>query len=296
VRDLELVDSSCWHAALALLAEPPLRDVVTTPAYLDLGGPRVTVPSYTAWWLSEHPVLGGRRPRDLILGGLDQLYDAAPDVFDAEFLRAIGVWGGIDDVVSDIDGVAELLDRLADLQRAVGRSWLPRIYAALAASPAAREVAPPSLVRAVRGGVVEVVRSTDAVVVDAPDLLSLIGRRAIVPVPITLAADLAEILAVPLATDLPAQENASTGEQVDDPAGDYVRHEPLLVPDIEGNPQRVAWRVQGGVVHVDAERLAFGLGRGRAWLAGDWRRRHLLTALLANPDDDAELQAEAELD
>jgi hypothetical protein len=109
---------------------------------------------------------------------------------------------------------------------------------------------------------------------------------------LSLAADLAGILAIPLASEFPAYDIASTGQR----EGDHVVHDPLLVPDIEGRPQQVAWRCLDGVLHVDAKRHAFGLGRGRAWLAGDWQRRHLVTALLANPDDATELRAEADLD
>jgi hypothetical protein len=292
VRDLELVDAGRWADALQLLAEPPLRAAVTTPAYVDMGGPRLAVAPYTAWWLSERPVLDGRRPRDLMVGGLGSLYDAAPALLDPEFLRAIGVWGGIDDVVADVDGLADLLDRLGDLSRELDRSWLPKVYAAIAASPAARDMAPPRRVRGLRDGAVVVANSTEAVVVDAPDLLPLMARRAVVPVSLALAPDLAEILALPLASEFPAYDVVSSGQR----EGDYVVHDPLLVPDIEGQAQPVAWRCLDGVVHVDAKRLAYGLGRGRAWLAGDWQRRHLVTALLANPDDEPELRAEADLD
>ncbi|MFL6240408.1 MAG: sacsin N-terminal ATP-binding-like domain-containing protein [Actinomycetes bacterium] len=292
VRDLELVDPSRWSDALALLAQPPLRDAVLTPAYADLGGPRAAVPSYTAWWLSTHPVLDRLRPRDVMVGGLGALYDAAPDVVDAEFLRAIGVWAGLDDIAADVDGLADLLARLGDASRPVDRDWLPTIYAAVARSPVARDIAPPDLVRGLRDGEVVVARSSEAVVVDAPDLLPLMARRAVVPVGLSNAVELAEVLALPFASDFPAYEPVSTGEAVDD----HVVHDPLLVSDIEGTPQHVAWRWLDGVLHVDAGRLAFGLGRGRAWRTGDWQRRHLVTALLERPEDETPLRAEADLD
>jgi hypothetical protein len=292
VRDLELVDPGHWREALQLLAEPPLRDAVTTPAYVDLGGPRQAVSSYTAWWLSDRPVLDGQRPRALMIGGLGSLYDAAPAHFDEEFLRAIGVWGGLDDVVADVDGVADLLDRLGDPARTVNRALLPGVYAAIARSEAARELPPPERVRGLLDGEVVVASATEAVVVDAPDLLPLMARRAIVPAPLSVGRSLAETLAIQLASEFPAYDVVSTGHSQDD----YFVHDPLLVLDIEGQTQPVAWRCLDGVLHVDAKRLAFGLGRGRAWLAGDWGRRHLVTALLANPDDELELRAEADLD
>ena len=292
VRDLELVDPARWQAALALLAEPPLRDAVVAPTLLDVGGPRLAVPSYTAWWLSWQPVLDGRRPRELMAGGLSGLYDVAPEVLDDVFLRAIGVWSGIADVVADIDGVADLLARLGDEARTVDRALVTVVHAAIAASPVAREVPPPERMRGIHADAVVVVEAADSVVVDAPDLLPLIGGRAVVPVPLPLAADLADIFALPLASELPAYAVVSDGRA----DGDHMVHDELLVADIDGKPQRVAWRYVDGVLHVDAGRLAFGLGRGRAWVQGAWWRRHLVTALLADPSDAAELQAEADLD
>ncbi|WP_308210066.1 hypothetical protein [Actinomadura madurae] len=72
VRDLELVDD--WTAALRVLAGPPWRAVIVDPAHVSLhNGRRVAVPSYTAWWLSRHPVLDGRRPGEFRLGGDESL-------------------------------------------------------------------------------------------------------------------------------------------------------------------------------------------------------------------------------
>ena len=66
VRDLELVDAQRWPQALAELARPELRTAVTEPALVLLpSGERAHVTSYTAWWLSHHPVLAGRRPGEL---------------------------------------------------------------------------------------------------------------------------------------------------------------------------------------------------------------------------------------
>ncbi|MFE0332915.1 sacsin N-terminal ATP-binding-like domain-containing protein, partial [Streptomyces sp. NPDC058955] len=63
VRDLDLVDDDAWPRALALLAQPPLRDALIQPVRVLLpDGTTETVRPYTAWWLRDHPVLGGRRP------------------------------------------------------------------------------------------------------------------------------------------------------------------------------------------------------------------------------------------
>ena len=63
VRDLDLVDDDRWPQALALLAQPPLRDALTQAVRVLLpDGTTETVRPYTAWWLRDHPVLDGRRP------------------------------------------------------------------------------------------------------------------------------------------------------------------------------------------------------------------------------------------
>lgn len=67
VRDLDLVDDDRWPQALALLAQPPLRDALTQPVRILLpDGTHEVVRPYTAWWLRGHPVLDGRRPAGLL--------------------------------------------------------------------------------------------------------------------------------------------------------------------------------------------------------------------------------------
>jgi hypothetical protein len=72
VRDLELVDPARWPQALELLATPSLRAALVEPARVLLAdGRHADVPSYTAWWLRRHPVLGGHRPTDVRAAGTD---------------------------------------------------------------------------------------------------------------------------------------------------------------------------------------------------------------------------------
>jgi hypothetical protein len=293
VRDLELVDPAKWDTALDLLAARPLRDAIVEPVRAEIEGRRVSVPSYTAWWLSRHPVLGGREPRELALSDeLFGLYDAAPEQLDEAFLRAIGVRLSVDDIVTDPEGLADLLARLADSTRSVPRSMLTVLHGAVATSPVAREVPPPESMRAVRDGEVVVVPAADAVVVDAPDLLPLLGSRAVVPVPLPLAAELADILALPVASDLGRFKIVSKGKKHED----HVLHDELIVEDADRARVRVPWRVADGVLHVDAVNTPFGLGRARAWESGEWSRRHLLTDLLDRPNAQTELLSECDLD
>ncbi|KND36753.1 molecular chaperone Hsp90, partial [Streptomyces acidiscabies] len=70
VRDLDLVDDDKWPQALALLAQPPLRDALVQPLRILLpDGTHEVVRPYTAWWLRGHPVLDGRRPAGLLAAG-----------------------------------------------------------------------------------------------------------------------------------------------------------------------------------------------------------------------------------
>ncbi|HEX7104931.1 MAG TPA: hypothetical protein VF218_03120 [Acidothermaceae bacterium] len=279
VRDLEFVRVDAWPQALALLAAPDLRSAVVTPAYAVTSTQRRRVLPYTAWWLRANGVVGGRLPSsDPLLGGV---YDVVELDLDDEFLAAAGA---LRDVSDADDG--DLVARLADADREVGRAQLRMLYAV--ASPER----PPSRVRAVRGGELAVVDAVDAVVVDQPDLLPLLGNLAVVPASIDDAVRVADALDLALASELADYAVLSDGE----PQADHVRHEKLLVADAEGRPTHVRWRYVDDVLHVDAAALAFGLGRGRAWRAADWRSRHLVTELLSNPEQAALLAAECDLD
>jgi hypothetical protein len=180
----------------------------------------------------------------------------------------------------------DALARLADPARSVSRAQARALYA----RTTPRE--PPASVRAVRDGELVVVQADDAVVVDAPDLLPLLGNLAYVPAALSDATRVADALDLALASELAAFSVMSEGEEHDD----HVVHSPLLVGDVSGVERHVAWRLVDDVLHVDADMYAFGLGRGRAWRAGDWGRRHLETELVRDPAAASTLLAEADLD
>jgi hypothetical protein len=105
LRDLDLVADGRWPAALAMIAaDPALRAAVVEPVRVLLGdGRSALVPSYAAWWLRTHPVLGGRRPDQLRAAGtgpaLAGLLDEAPDLgLDDGFLQALGVVMSVSEV------------------------------------------------------------------------------------------------------------------------------------------------------------------------------------------------------
>jgi hypothetical protein len=103
---------------------------------------------------------------------------------------------------------------------------------------------------------------------------------------------LASALRVPLASELAAYPVVTTGRMVDD----AVVHDVLRVADVDRVEREVAWRYVDGVVHVDGRRLAFGLGRGRAWRDGVWALRHRRSDEIAYHAGAGTLDAEDDLD
>lgn len=177
VRDLDLVDDDHWPRALAMLAQPPLRDALTQPVRILLpDGTTQSVRPYTAWWLRDHPVLDGRRPAGLRAAGGDPLLEGlytpadAAGFEDEQVLRALGVRTTVTALLDEPGGAAELLSRLADPDREVTGRQLHGLYGALADLDP-EQVTLPDELRAVVDGEVVVVDAADALVADAPDLL-----------------------------------------------------------------------------------------------------------------------------
>ena len=279
VRDLEFVRADAWPGALELLSRPPLRAAVVDPTVVLSGSMQARVRSYTAWWLREHRVVDGRlATSDPLLVGL---FDVVRADADEEFLVAAGAIRDIDDADHD-----EIAARLGDASRQVTREQAKALYARFSPRDA------PQFVRAVRDGELVVVAAGEAAVVDAPDLLALLGEFAVVPASLSDAVRVADVLDVALASELGAFEVVSVGR----PVSDHFVHNPLLVNDMRGVAQPVVWRFVSGELHVDASSLEFGLGRGRAWRDGQWSQRYLGTELLRGVLPSSLLLAEADLD
>ncbi|HZV27487.1 MAG TPA: hypothetical protein VFG00_14520, partial [Acidothermaceae bacterium] len=279
VRDLEFIRDDAWDAVLSLLSQPPLRAAVVEQAVVVGGGLQARVPSYTAWWLREHRVVSGRlATSDSLLVGL---FDVVGATGDDEFMVAAGALRDLDDADHD-----EITSRLGDRDRMVTREQVKALYAQIEPRDA------PASVRALRHGELVVAPQSDAVVVDAPDLLALLGNLAVVPASLRDASRVADALDVALASELGGFAVVSSGRADDD----HVVHERLLVADVNGEPQQVAWRLVDGALHVDAGALEFGLGRGRAWRDGQWSQRYLVTELLRGVVPSSLLLAEADLD
>ncbi|MET9774763.1 molecular chaperone Hsp90 [Streptomyces sp. NPDC006367] len=299
VRDLDLVDDDRWPEALALLAQPPLRDALVQPVRVLLhDGTHETVRPYTAWWLRGHPVLGGRRPAGLRAAGSDPLLRGLYDEADAsgfedeQVLRALGVRTSVAALLDEPGGAAELLDRLADPDRPVTAAQLHALYGALAGLDP-EQVTLPDEVRAVRDGRVEVVDAADAVVADSPDLLPFTSGVPLLPVGPALAAALAELFQVRRLSETVTGEVHSEGTEHDVPEpvrvllgartpASYLEHEELVVDGVE-----IDWRLTpDGVLHAATLE---GVAAGLAWSAGQWPRRFEVAALLEDPSRTEEL-------
>ncbi|MFI6575253.1 sacsin N-terminal ATP-binding-like domain-containing protein [Nocardiopsis sp. NPDC050513] len=305
VADLDYVADDRWPAALAMLARMPLREAVTAPARVLMPDGRVVdVPSYTAWWLRTRALLGGRPPVELRTddaeAALVGLYDEVPAEIDLEFAHALGVRTTLAELVADPDGPDDLLARLADPARHVDRVALRRLWTALSGVET-ELVTPPSRVRAVHGGAIVVADAEDAVVVDSPDLLPLLGDRPLVLASADAAEALADVLDLDLASESVDGKVGSGGEmrQVPgeaelflDPDGEpdrtYLHHQTLTVDGVE-----VEWYVGDGSVHAAT---TDGLARALCWRSGQWDRRHVVSAVLRDPSAAAALLAEADLD
>ena len=297
VRDLDLVDDDAWPRALAMLAQPPLRDALTERVRVLLpDGTTESVRSYTAWWLRGHPVLDGRRPAGLraaggdpLLAGLYEAVDAA-GFEDEQVLRALGVRTSVVALLDEPGGAAELLARLSDPDRPVTPAQLHALYGLLADLDP-EQVTLPDELRAVVGGEPRVVDADGVLVADAPDLMPLAEAdgRALLPVRPARAADLAELFQVRRLSEAYPAPVLSEGETHDVPAAvrellpdaplSYVEHEELL---IEGGTE-LDWRYVNGPGEPEATLHAStveGVAAGLSWAAGHWARRFEVAALL----------------
>ena len=206
VRDLDLIRTDAWPAALALLAaDPALRDAVAAPAHaVRPDGSRVDVLPYTTWWLRQHASIDGRPLGDLRVSDADAivgaLYDPVRLDLDDGLLQALGVRRSLPELLAEPGGPQELLDRLADADRLVARDLLRAAYIALAAVDPDR-VQPPEHLRAIVNGAPLVVPAESVLVADQPDLVPLAGRRPLLLVPARLAPSLADVLAVRLMSE-----------------------------------------------------------------------------------------------
>jgi hypothetical protein len=302
VRDLDVVREDGWPELLAFLSADPVlrRALLDDVVVLDRRGSGRRVPSYAAWWLRRElgleGTVAGAGPASLI-GLLDPAPDWVLDL-DPAVRRTLGV---LDDGAHAPLGPAvavRLLARTAEPDRDVGVGACLTLWRELATSPPVG-LTPPDLLRALAGEGTAVVPAEQAVVADDPRWVQRPDLGGLVVAPTGAAAALADLLDLPLASDLAAGRVDHPGTTVPVPAEvhevlrgaprSWSEHDELLV---DGCP--VDWWVDDdGVPHAAT---ADGLARALAWSAGRWDRRHLVAAVLADPDDVVRLAVEAAAD
>lgn len=300
VRDLDLVRTDRWPAALDLLADLP--GDVFADAIVTVDGAQIAVPSYTRWWLSTHPVLDGRRPDRLRHPDADEL-DGLFDIADVppHLLRLMRCLTTVEDALVDPDTAIELLERLGRPERTVRSTVLADVYPRLAVALDGIDVDPPSRVRLAPDLTVE---RDEAVVLDAPYLLPLLDR---IPVSArSFAAAVADLLDLPLASevvtaavtstatsvwewsDLPGAHVAARRLGTESLRGRIARHDPLVVT----GDRVVSWWPDGDIDHVDEAAGPAAFGRALAWRHDRWPLRAVLAEALAHPDEADRLNAE----
>jgi hypothetical protein len=312
VRDLDVVREDAWPQALRLLSgDRSLRTALVQPARLSEVGQverrAATVPSYTAWWIRRHVRVEGRpltsyadpdAPSDLaalVAEPPEWLAD-----FDPEVRAALGLVRGLGEL--DPAGIRAILHLLGDPEVDVTVATMLRLWAQFGdLDPAAAAVAgpPPEQVRVLAGTTTRVVDAGDAVVVDAPMWRQRTDLGGHVVASGAAAEMLADVLDLPLASELAA---GSVEDDGDPAAVPEVVHQ--LVPDVPEtwwehddlrvDGQEVDWWVDDdGHPHAST---GDGLARALAWASGRWDQRHTIAAILAEPDQAPDLVVEAAYD
>jgi len=306
VADLDAVDPDSWPDVLVRLAtRPELRRALLDPVRGEGAGGR-EASSYTAWWLRARSGLGLDRPcaSSDADAAVRRLLPSVPPVvgaLDARVQRALGAVASL--TALDAHAWTRVLDGLGSAGSPVDVGLAAAVWRAWAASG----VAGPELVPAIVGDRrVAMVHADDAAVADAPMWLQRTDVAAMVPVVAGAAAAVAELLDLPLASDLALGEVETAPEHdadlVPTPASalalvpgaptTWVEHEVLHV---DGAP--VEWWVEGdgpeAIVH--ATHLA-ALARGLAQAAGCWSLRHVLEIVLTDPVRADDLALESTLD
>ncbi|NUR93927.1 MAG: hypothetical protein HOV67_01575 [Kribbellaceae bacterium] len=300
IRDLDWVTD--WPKALQVLgSDPGLRRAVVTQVRVVGPDDRPRdVPSYAAWWIREHvDQLAGRADPDaesVLAGFLDEAPDWTSSL-DPEVRTAIGLVRDVGDL--DADGLALVLDRLADPDRDLDEASMLRLWDRLGTltmfpgdAPAHVRVLDPE-------GGTRVTEADHAVVVDGPMWVQRDDLGGFVIASGAAADGLSDLFDVPLAQEVAEGKIDGTGTAADVPPivrelvpevpATWWEHEELTVDGVE-----VSWWVDAdGAPHA----ATFdGLAKALAWAAGRWDRRHVIRAVLNEPDRSVELLTDAVYD
>jgi hypothetical protein len=308
IRDLDWITDDSWPKVLQLLgSDPELRRALVTQVRVVGPDDRpLGVPSYAAWWIREHVLLDDGEP---LAGRADP--DAEPVLatfleeapawtagLDPEVRTAVGLVRDVGDL--DADGLGLVLDRLADPERDVDEASILRLWdrlGTLALFPGAA----PAHVRVLDadGGGTRVTDADGAVVVDGPMWVQREDLGGFVIGSGAAADGLSDLFDVPLAQEVAEGKIDGEGTAADVPEivrelvlevpATWWEHEELTVDGVE-----LSWWVDAeGAPHA----ATFdGLAKALAWAAGRWDRRHVIRAVLNEPDRSVELLVDAVYD
>ncbi|MFB6721245.1 sacsin N-terminal ATP-binding-like domain-containing protein [Kribbella sp. NPDC056345] len=307
IRDLDWVKDDAWPRVLAILGTVPelRRALVTQVRVVGPDDRPLGVPSYSAWWIRERVLLNDGEPlagradpeADHVLAAfLDEAPEWTRDL-DPEIRSAVGLVREVGDL--DADGISLVLERLADPDQEISESALLRFWRQLGTLPLFPGEAPEHVRVLGEDGWTEVVEADAAVVADSPMWLQRADLGGFVVASGAAADGLSDLLDVPLAQEVAEGKIDSTGTPADVP--ELVRelvpevpdlwweHEELTVDGVE-----VSWWVDAdGAPHA----ATFdGLAKALAWASTRWDRRHVIRAVLNEPDRASELLTDASYD
>jgi len=307
IRDLDWIKDDAWPRVLGILGtEPDLRRALVTQVRVVGPDDRpLGVPSYSAWWIRERVLLQDGEPlagradpdADAVLAAF---LDEAPEwtrELDPEVRSAVGLVREVGDL--DADGISLVLERLADPDHEIAESDLLRFWRQLGTLPLFPGDAPERVRVLGEDGWTEVVDAEAAVVADSPMWLQRTDLGGFVIASGAAADGLSDLLDVPLAQEVAEGKIDGTGTPADVP--ELVRelvpevpptwweHEELTVDGVE-----VSWWVDAdGAPHA----ATFdGLAKALAWASSRWDRRHVIRAVLNEPDRASELLTDASYD
>jgi len=231
---------------------------------------------------------------------LASFLDEAPEWtagLDPEVRTAIGLVRDVGDL--DADGLLLLLERLADPERKVDESAMLRLWARLGTLSLFPDDAPDHVRVLGEDGLTRITEAGNAVVVDGPMWLQRTDLGFFIVASGAAADGLSDLFDVPMAQEVAEGKIDGEGTAADVPpiVRDLVpqvpptwwEHEELRVDGVE-----VSWWVDsGGAPHA----ATFdGLAKALAWASGRWGQRHVIRAVLNEPDRSSELLVDAAYD
>ncbi|MFG1820195.1 sacsin N-terminal ATP-binding-like domain-containing protein [Kribbella sp. NPDC049174] len=307
IRDLDWITDDAWPRVLELFGSSPdlRRALVTQVRVVGPDDRPLGVPPYSAWWIRERVMLEDGEPlagradpdADPVLASFLDEAPAWTAGLDPEVRTAVGLVREVGDL--DADGISLLLERLADPERDVEESAILRLWSQLGTLSVFPGDAPEQVRVLADDGETRVAEAGRAVVVDGPMWLQREDLGGFVVASGAAADGLSDLFDVPMAQEVAQGKIDGAGTAADVPAivrelvpevpPTWWEHEELMVDGVE-----VSWWVDDeGAPHA----ATFdGLAKALAWASGRWDQRHVIRAVLNEPDRSSELLVDAAFD